>query len=250
MFVYRQGHRAAAFVFSQTKDSASGFHYGGVVTNCQDEVFCSDVTSCLIKYLHSQGMVSCQIRNHPFLSTIKVGELIKEEPFVFIDLTRPRQDLVAAITKQHRRCIRRARQGGLSVMYSDDANYLKIFYEFYKARHIQMGIHPKDYVFFDQMLGLLKDHLIFSIVQEAERILAVSLLLKDSEDVFMTYGGMSDEGYERYAKHLMIYDMMLKFKSERFSRLALGTGSSGKDSIYRFKRGFTDREYSVCTYGI
>jgi lipid II:glycine glycyltransferase (peptidoglycan interpeptide bridge formation enzyme) len=190
------------------------------------------------------------MRNHPFLSTIKVGKLIKEEPFVFIDLTRPQEELAAAITRQHRRCIRKAQQSGLSVMYSDKVKYLKVFYEFYRMRQQQKGVGPKDFMFFDQMFRLLRGHLTFSIAQEAKKILAVSLLLKDSGDVFMTYGGMSDEGYERYAKHLMIYDMMSKFKSKRFSRLVLGTGNNGKDSIYDFKKGFTDRECSVCTYGI
>ena len=248
--MYRHGDRAAAFVFSQTKNAASGLHYGGVVTNCQDKVFCQDVSFTLIKYLHAQGVVSCHVRNHPFLSTIKVGKLIKEEPFVFIDLTRPREELITAITKQHRRCIRRAEESGLGVMYSDDEKYLKVFYEFYKVRQKQMGIPPKGYVFFDQMFRVLRDYLIISVVRKANKLLAVSLLLKDSDNVFMTYGGMSDEGYERYAKHLMISDMMLKFKSKSFSRLVLGTGNNGKDSIYNFKKGFTDREYSICTYGI
>lgn len=250
LFVYRQGHRAAAFVFSQAKNTVSGLHYGGVVTNCQDKSFCQDVSSTLIKYLHAQGMVSCQVRNHPFLSTIKIGELIKEEPFVFIDLTRPGKEIEAGITKQHRRSIRRAQEGGLDAMYSDDVKYLKIFYEYYRTRQEQIGIQPKSYMFFGRMFRLLRDHLMMGVVRKAEKVLAVSLLLKDSGNVFMTYGGMSDEGYECYAKHLMIFDMMLKFKSKCFSRLVLGTGNNGKDPIYNFKRGFTDRESSVCTYGI
>ena len=250
LFVYREGPGTAAFVFSQAKDTVSGLHYGGVLTNCPDEAFCSDVACSLIKYLHSQGVLRYQIRNHPFLNTIKVGELIKEEPFVFIDLTRSQEELVAAISRKHRRCIRRAQESGLEVVYSDDVKYLKIFYEYYKVRQEQMGTHPHDYIFFDQMFRLLRDHLIIGVVRESNKVLAASVLLQDSGHIFMTYGGMSDEGYERHAKHLMIFDMMLKFKSKCFSRLVLGTGSNGKDSIYHFKKGFTDREYSIGTYGI
>lgn len=250
LFVYQKGAGTAVFVFSHDKDTVKGLHYGGVITNCLDEAFCSDVACSLIKYLRTQGVVTYQIRNHPFLNTIKVGKLIKEEPFVFIDLTRPQEELVSAITRQHRRCIHRAQEKGLGCMYSDDVKYLKIFYEYYKARQEQMDIHPHGYIFFDRMFRLLRDHLVIAVVRQSNKILAVSLLLQDSGNVFMTYGGMADEGYERYAKHLMIFDMMLKFKSKCFSRLVLGTGSNGKDSVYHFKKGFTDSEYSVCTYGI
>ncbi len=228
----------------------SGLHYGGVITNCLDEAFGSDVSCALIKYLHAQGVVRYQIRNHPFLSTIKVGALIKEEPFVFIDLTRPQEELVAAITRKHLRCIRKAQEKGLGVIYSDDVKYFKIFYEYYRARQEQLDLPPKGYGFFEQMFGFLRDQLIVGVVQEADKVLAASLLLQDSGHVFMTYGGMCDEGYERYAKHLMIFDMILKFKSEGFSRLVLGTGQSGKDSIYHFKKGFTDKESAVSIYGI
>lgn len=250
LFVYRRGIKVAAFVYSQDKDTARGLRYGGVIANCSDSSFCLEAASSVTDHLRAQGVRKCEIRNHPFLNTVRVGKLVKEEPFVFIDLTRPNKELVAAITKQHRRCIRRAEESGLDVMYSDDKKYLKFFYEFYKARQKQMGIQPKGYMFFDQMFKSLKDHFIIGVVREANKVLAVSILLKDSGSVFMTYGGMSDEGYERYAKHLMIFDMILKFKSKCFSRLVLGTGSNGKDSIYNFKRGFTDKESSVCTYGI
>ena len=250
LFVFRKGPSAAAFVFSQQKDTVSGLHYGGVITNCLEGPFCSDVAGALTKYLHAQGVVSYQIRNHPFLNTIKVGALIKEEPFVFIDLTRSQEELVAAITRQHRRCIQKAEKSGLGVMYCDDVKYLKVFYEYYKARQEQMDIHPRGFIFFNRMFRLLRDHLIIGVVRESDKVLAVSLLLQDSGHVFMTYGGMSDQGYECYAKHFMIFDMMLKFKSKGVSRLVLGTGNNGKDSIYNFKKGFTDREYSIATYGI
>ncbi|MBF0504779.1 MAG: GNAT family N-acetyltransferase [Candidatus Omnitrophica bacterium] len=251
LFAYRDSLGAAAFVFSRTDDTLRGLHYGGVVTNCPDQAFCADVVAQLTEYFQTEGVRSYQMRNHPFLSTIKVGTLIKEEPFVFIDLTRPSKELDAALSKQHRRCIRKADESGLKVVYSDDGRkYLNIFYDYYQARQEQMDVQPHAYAFFEQMFKSLRDHLIIGVVRQADQIFAVSLLLQDLDHVFMTYGGMSDEGYERYAKHLMVSDMMLRFKSIGFTKLVLGTGNNGKDSIFDFKRGFVNREHSVLTYGV
>jgi|GEM_PF-4797392 len=250
LFVYRKGPHAAAFVFNRAQDTVSGLHYGGVITNCLDGDFCSGAAGALTEYLRGQGVSRYQIRNHPFLNTVKVGELLKEEPFVFIGLARPEEELVSAITKQHRRCIRRAQESGLDVIYTGDARYLKAFYGLYKTHQEQKGLQPKDHAFFDRMAGVLKDRLVMAVVRDADKVLAVSLLLQDAGDVFMTYGGMSEEGYGRYAKHLMISDMIAQFKSKGFSRLVLGTGNNGKDPVYDFKKGFTDKECSVRTYGV
>jgi hypothetical protein len=47
----------------------------------------------------------------------------------------------------------------------------------------------------------------------------------------------------------MIYNLMLKFKERGYTRLILGTGNDGKDSIYKFKKGFTKGENHIYTYG-
>ncbi len=248
LFLFREGAKAAVVVFSLKGANLSGLHYGGVVTNSPDKKFATAVVRALKFYCRSAGVVSCQLRVHPFLNTIKIGRRVGREALLFIDLCRPEKEIMAAVTKQHRRCIARARAGGMKVIYSHDRTYLQVFYKYYAGRLKEKGVVPKAAAFFENMFNAFGEHLLIAVVRDAAQILAVSLLLKDGDDVFMMYGGMCAQGYERYAKHLMIADMIRTFKGQDIARLVLGTGTDGRDQIYRFKRGFTDSAAWVFTY--
>lgn len=250
LFVCREKFKLALVIISQFGQAVTSLHYGGILTNSQDKPFCREVVKSLRGYLSSLGIKNCYLRSHPFLDTIEIGQLVKEDPLIFIDLTRPENELVSAITKQHLRCAFRAKEKGLEVTLTDRLEYLEVFYEFYKACQIKSGNQYREYVFFQRMLVLLKKNLIFSVVRDDKKLVAVSILLKDLGHVYMTYGGMSDDGYKNCAKHLMIFELIRRFKINGFSKLILGTGCDGKDSIYRFKRGFTDREHQVRTFKV
>lgn len=240
LFVYRDQKRMAILVFMREGKSLCGLHYGGVLTTCGDKVFHAAVRKTFLHFCQVNGIVDFQMRKHPFLPTVSIGVALKKEPFVFMDLRPSQKDIWGAISQRHRRCIQRAEERGLTVSYTSGTKVQRTFYDLYRQTMERKGVPSKDSSFFEQFFKLSRKNYTIAVVQRANRIVASSLLLLDAQSVFFTHGGITAEAYDDYAKHLMIFDAALYFKERGFNRLVLGTGSKGYDSVFRFKRGFTN----------
>ncbi len=176
------------------------------------------------------------------------GKMVKKEPFVYIDLEQGPRTIKKGISHGHLTCIKKAAQSGLTVQYSAKGAYLKIFLEFYSRLIMKKTGKNTDIDHFRRFYLCLKDDMTFVIVKDNGATVAVSMLLKNNKSAFLAYGGMSKAGYEKFAKHLMIYQLMFDLKKDGMQKLVLGTGHEPYDPIYRFKRGFTDKDNYILTY--
>jgi len=139
---------------------------------------------------------------------------------------------------------------GLNFSESCDVEYLNIFYKFYSTMMKKNNVPCQKISYFASLFLYLKKNLKFICVKYRRELIAISIILISGRNIFMMYGGMNNTGYEKYAKYFMIYQLMLKYKKRGYSRLVLGTGVDGKnDSVYLFKKGFTDTESYIYTYG-
>ncbi|MCK5179255.1 MAG: GNAT family N-acetyltransferase [Candidatus Omnitrophica bacterium] len=165
-------------------------------------------------------------------------------------MKKSKNELRNKISRSHARCIQKAINQGLIFNEVNDLEYLKIFYKFYKNVMDKNEVVPHKFSYFIKMFSHLKNNLHLVCVKYRTTVIGVSIVLRSSANVLMLYGGMSEAGYERYAKHFMIDRLIFEYKEKGYKRLVLGTGHNGKDSIYRFKKGFTDQNSYIDTYSI
>ncbi len=236
------------FPFLIQGGSLCSFRYGGILFNRKYSGSGVAVNKALKDFCKSRGLRCVVIRRHPFIPVFTQGQIIKKEPFVFIDLGRGIRMIKKGISHGHLACIKKSQQAGLRVHYSTNAAYFKLFFEFYKSLMLKKTGIPADLHYFRRFYSCLKDDLTFAVVKEKDNVVAVSMMLKDKKNVFLAYGGMSNAGYERFAKHFMIYRLISDLKHEGFEKLILGTGHEPYDPIYRFKRGFVDKDNFILTY--
>jgi len=248
VFNYSEGKKNAYFPYVLKDGVAVSLRYGGIYTNCTEMGFSEKVQSCFKEYCETNNIWKIQIRENPFIQTIKIGALAEREPFVFIDLTESEDKLMSAISRRHINCIQKATKQGLALDMGNDLKYLDIFYRFYKDTLIQKGVVPQKFSYFTKLFLYLKDNLQLVCIRREEVLVAVSIILKSDGNAFMLYGGMSQEGYAKYAKYFMIVTLLSKYKKMGYERFVLGTGHKGMDAIYQFKRGFTDRDEYIQNY--
>ncbi|MBU4069529.1 MAG: peptidoglycan bridge formation glycyltransferase FemA/FemB family protein [Nanoarchaeota archaeon] len=249
LIVFKDNERLALFCAIIKDKKIKSLRYGGILTNSLNKSFCELIKNRFIEYCRIHGIKKYVIRNHPFFNTIKIGELIKKEPFVFVDLNKPKRQLLNEISKKHIKNIKKAKAENLEIFETSDLKYLKIFYQLYQNQLQLKGIIPQKYMFFKKMFDYFGDNLSFVCVKNKNDIIAISIILDDNSNVFMMYGGMNKKGYVKCAKYWMIYNLMFEYKKKGYSRLILGTGNDGKDSVYKFKQGFAKSEAYVDTYG-
>jgi len=240
-----------AFLPYYIQDAALfGLRYGGIVSNSDSKEFMQFVSDQFLDYCRGQKVERISIRNNPFEKTLPIGNIIKKEPLALIDLTQSLEELKKGFSKQHQKRLATAKSAQLTVFESRDIKYLILFYKFYKNLLERKGEHPTDIVFFEKLYFYLKKNLNLIYIKDSAQVIAVSIILESKPNVYMLYGGMNGLGYQKCAKYLMIYNLMKKYMKKGYTRLILGTGVDGKqDSIYQFKRGFTDQESYVYTYG-
>ena len=248
LYVYSNKYGMAILPFYTSKAILNSFRYGGLLTTNYTESFHKNCSKDLLRYCRDKCIERIRIRKHPFIKTIQIGKLIKKEPFVYVDLGEKKLNLDASISKKHFSCINKARKNGVEIYESDNLKYLRIFYKMYKTLLAKKAVLPEKFSYFIEMSKYLGKDLSFSCAKYKNKIIAISIILKSNKNLFMMYGAMTDKGYNLYAKHLMIYELILKYKAKKYSRLVLGTGNLEHDSIYKFKSAFTNRTDHIFTY--
>jgi len=239
----------AGMLYETSKETLYSLKYGGIITNSLDSEFIAAVKKKFKEHCMENGLKIFQIRSHPIHDTIALGKVIKKEPFAIIDLRRDESFIMKAITKSHIKSIRKADKEGLEYFETKDESYLEQFYELYKAQMQESGVRCESYTHFKDTFKHLGQDLKFACVNSDGRLIAVSIILDYNKELYLMYGGMSKEGYQKCAKHFMIYELIKEYKEKGYSHIILGTGNKGKDKIYEFKRGFTDKDSWVYTYG-
>src|SRR3989339_942824 len=247
-FKFSEGNNHSCFPCILKNGILSSLRYGGMYTNCNNVSFAESANRSFKIYCEKNNIKTVKIRENPFIQTIKIGKAIKKEPFVCIDLTKNELELNKAISKKHAKNIQNAVNQELTFSEIKDLKYLKVFYRFYKDMLIKKSAVPKRFTYFSNLFLYLKKNIQLVCVKDNGVILAVSIILRSDTAVFMLYGGMSETGYKKHAKHFMIHNLILEYKKRGYKQLVLGTGIKGKDSVYRFREGFTVKDSYIYTY--
>jgi hypothetical protein len=248
LYIYEEGTDIALLPFFVQEKNLCSFRYGGMLSSQNNGEFIDNCRNDLRKYCAKANLKSIITRNHPFLSTVKIGEVVRKEPFVCIDLNKSAARLDKEISKKHLTCIKKAKNDNITFYESNNLKYLVVFYKMYTDLLLKKKVLPEKFSYFIKMFSHSKRNLSFACTKHEKEIIAVSIILKSKYNLFMMYGAMEKLGYQKYAKHLMIYNLISKYKKKNYKHLVLGTGSIDYDSIYKFKRGFTDKNDYIYTY--
>ena len=247
-FNFCQNKDFAVFPYIRRRSLICSLRYGGIWINSNNAVFVAKVRKYFLEYCRQNNIKKVKIRNNPFIKTIKIGKRAAKEPFVYIDLRNSSRELKNAISDRHLKCIQKAMKEGLTFKEAVGLRYLKTFYRLYKETLEGKGVKAEKLSYFTRMFSCLKKSINFVYIEHKGEIIAISMILKSKDSAFMMYGGTSVIGYKKYAKHFMIYNLIFEYKNRGYRRLILGTGSQPGDSVYQFKRGFTDRDSYIYTY--
>jgi hypothetical protein len=248
LYVYESGGNVCLLPFFISKNKLFSFRYGGLLYKKYDRAFFKEAILRLNRFCIQHKIRGIVIRSHPFLKTIRAGRVIKKEPFVYIDLSLSGLRLKRALSIKHQECIESAASSGLIFSESRHPMYLKFFYDLYAPMLKNKNIAPESFAYFERLFNNLKGNVSFASIRYNNKIMAVSILFRSSQDAYMMYGGMNEAGYRKYAKHFMIYNLIFRYKKLGYKRLVLGTGEKSGDSIYMFKRGFADKTHYLNTY--
>ena len=207
---------------------------------CLDE--CLATAAC-------HDIVSLFLRLHPLLSDGRSelaarGALVLHGQTVYIDLTRPADQLEREVVSGHRYEIRRLRKSGFTTSF-DDWDYLLPFAELYRDTMRRVGAHDA-YVFPDAyFVGLqaaLADslHLVVAFAPGGE--LAAGSLFMDLGGTMQYHLSGTAEPFLRLAPTKLLLQEMADWGRLRGRRvLHLGGGVGAKeDSLFRFKAGFSN----------
>lgn len=157
-----------------------------------------------------------------------------------LDLEKPEEELLSAMTKKTRQYIRKSERDGVVVKQirnrEDLAEVMAIYSD--TAKRANFALHGDDYYYdlFD-MLG--ENNLILGAYHEGKLVSFVWNAIS-SMTAFELYGGMSEKGQELRANYSLKWQAITKCKEWGLKRYDMN--GLLNDGVSNFKEGFSDHE--------
>lgn len=249
LFTFQSGAKKAILPHYIQNNVIFGLRYGGIVTSSIEREFYRNVRNKFLEYCVNNSIKSVKLRVNPFQKSIQVGNQILREFIAYINLTIGLKQLSSNFSGGHLKRLRKSLGNGLSYHVTNEKKHLIQFYKLYSDDMSLKGLKFHNFEYFDRLYCFLKGSLRFYCVKREDKIIAISMLLESKPNLHMLFGAMSDKGYQLYAKHYLIYNVIRNYKLYNYGKIILGTGVEGKnDPIYQFKQGFTKDRCFCYTY--
>lgn len=210
------------------------------------------------EYCKKENIISSFTLLHPFLKSCNhlqnnsILEATKIKNIVYIDLSLSKVDILKNMRKGHRICIKKSLKSEVRIKKVEaNQNYLNEFYNFYITTIKRRGAEkrwflPKSY-FINclKFLGYKRVSLFFAFLKG--RPIASSFLIHDFNTVYYHFAGSDNRFIKYHPNHLMIYEITLWAKKQKFKRIHLGGGITSKisDELYFFKSGFSKKSIPI-----
>lgn len=235
-------------------DATSAYGYGGPWIEGEPSTrnFKSDYDS----WAKSNRIVSTLLRFHPILSN---AELFSDQmPLEHIGPTtvwntEPDRDLVASMSKDHRKSWRRATRAGIQVEVIDKPQNIEPFRKIYEQS--MNRVNAKDFYHFPEaywhaLLGAKDIHLVQFDAHLNSRRQASVLAFAHAPFLHIHLSGTTDEGRTHGAAHVCRVAAAQWAQSNGLTLLHSGGGIGGEDStLLRWKQKF-DPDSPLLDYSI
>jgi hypothetical protein len=202
----------------------------------------------LLDELRDRRVVTVFSRLHPLLAQAHVlhgvGELSLHGPTVSVDLTMPDELRRAGYSRSTRRNLRRLQLMGATSTVGCTPQVLDVFAELYEQTMWHAGAaahYHLDRAYFHRLHAALGDAL-QAVSVEIDGEVAAMGLYTACNGIVQAHLGASDPAMRRLAPAKLEIDSATAWaRAARFRVLHLGGGRSARaDSLYEFKRSFSD----------
>ncbi len=226
-------------------DITTPYGYGGYLRSSAQvnmERFYSEFSI----YCQQNNIVSEFIRFHPILRNYSYAPITTKMQLwndtVIIDLAMDNNTLWNNITSICRNKIRKAIKSNITIVEDEYFNDIDTFYNLYCETMRRLG--ASDYYYFskpwfDDMVSLLKDHMVlFHALYQNKIIMSGIFLIGDTIAHYFLSGSIYEMRHLP-ANNLLLYEAALWAKKRGLKYLHLGGGYQGNDSLFKFKASFS-----------
>ena len=238
--------------FAGWNDITSDYGYGGPIISYGNGIvekqFVKRAVSALDDVLKSKNIVSEFCRFHPLKSNIELVEEDFQPIFrnqtVWIDLMKPKDELIRDIRKNIRYDIRRAERNGVKCFQSERPQDVDTCHKLYLSTMKHLNADKYYYFnrsFFRKTVSILKNKIIIINAVYDDDTIASSMFMCGDGILHYHFSGMNREYGWLSPNKLILFKAILWAKENKFAKLHLGGGyrNGPDDPLMRFKAGFS-----------
>lgn len=205
-----------------------------------------------------QGVVSVFCRLHPLLHSptdalARVGQLRHHGQTVYIDTETSRDDLWTQLRSNHRRDLKKLGKQGFYTSHNDWEHYedfIAIYYATMERLDADEG-YFFDRRYFTSLKARLGSRLhLWCVHNEADEVVAAGLFTSAEQIIEYHLGGTKPDYLRQAPSKLLFHQVSLWAHTEKIRFVHLGGGLGGReDSLFHFKKGFSDHLADFATFG-
>lgn len=265
LFVFRSAEGTAALPFiirsisdvpgvdgEGLRDGTSAYGYPGLLASIDQshssaETFRRRFQSAFSRMLRDQGLVCLFVRQNPLIQTSWVlggmGDIRETGWTVTIDLSLSDEEQSLQTNENHRRNLRKALKHGVRVEQDDTLEHLQEFKNLYRETMQRVGAEEHYFFsprYFDSMAAKLGSSVrLFHARLNGQIISSVMVFVTDR--IIQYHLGCTHSDFLKLSPIRVVFDHIRRWgKQSGYLWFHLGGGVGGrKDSLYRFKSGFS-----------
>ena len=260
-FVYQDGNSIMLFPFLRREfqfkgntyyDFETAYGYGGPISNDHSDTFITAALEAMSEKALSENFVCGFVRFHPLLENWdyfeKVGRLIMDRKTIAIDLSEGIEATwMNEIHTKNRNVIKKGEKNGLEFIVDEDFAYLTEFEDLYNSTMDKLeadGFYYFDPQYYDQLKNSIQNRFL-GIVKHEGKVVAGAIFFYQ-----LPYGHYHLAGSDKSALKLSPNNYLLWEAAKELTRrgvkhfhLGGGTDGSEENSLYQYKRKFSNHEY-------
>lgn len=225
-------------------DIETAYGYGGPLANCYEEEFLSEFEESFLKYCKEQDIVAefirfnCLFNNHNiFKKNINVSF---NRNTVLVDLTKDIEGIWNnQISSKNRNMIKKAIKSNLHINFDKNIGSFKSIYEstMNKVNASRYYYFSDSYYEFLCNINSININILYDNV-----IISSAIFLYDKNFIHYHLSGSIQEYLNYSPNNLMLWEIIKYAKNSGFKFLHLGGGKTSdiKDSLFKFKRAFSN----------
>lgn len=234
-------------------DFETPYGYAGPISTGTDPQFIRDAWEAFLSESRSQKLIAGFIRFHPLLANYKGMDrflsVFFDRKTVAMDLALPKERLFSEeIHSKHRNVIRKAQDYRLRFVADEDFENLDAFIKIYNLT--MDGITADEFYYFkpsyyEAIKNNLQGSSFLGLVYDGQVIIAAAIFFYYGIYGHYHLAGSIKEYQRYYPNNFLVYNAALYMQAKGVCRFHLGGGRQRgvDDSLYKFKRRFSQTEY-------
>lgn len=237
-------------------DCTSVYGYCGPISNLLDVSEHHELIrffkESLIDYFEDKKIVSCFSRLHPIYENDKIlnglGEIVNLNKTIGIDLSLPLEEQRKKYRKSNKYEINKLRKNNYNVEIAKTDEEIDVFYEIYTETMNRVG--AEESYFFDKNYfhSFLKNTCFHSklLLAKKQGVITAAAIFTITNKIMQYHLAGTKSDFIRDTPMKLVLDEARLLGNELgldFLHLGGGVGGSDEDSLYRFKSGFSDKNF-------